>query len=291
MVIDQNSLSAHTAAVSVQRPKAGAGPIKWVLLAATVGLSFALPVIGSIIGYIPGRLVNKMEQNAEHESIAKHYSEEIGVRLGKAPEAVTRDDLYQVAARDAGFSQLLQGVQEQKDSADRSSLIGAGAGAALHGVGFVVGSLAADVGASVLFKKDEVFVLDATDAIEAKIAAGQPVSMEDVFTLRVAQNDVLASRILEETGKKFHKLDPSNKDDAGKLAKLYQSMPGLVEAAKRDAELLNTGKVKAQSLAVQTAPAQQEWAQRVGKKVPAAGGFRQQVEARRAQTATTQITT
>lgn len=291
MVIDQNSLSAHTAAVSVQRPKPGAGPIKWVLLAATVGLSFALPVLGSIIGYIPSRLTNKLEDNAEHDSIAQHYSEEIGARLGKDPKQVTRDDLHEVAARDAGFSQLLQGVQEQKDSADRSSLIGAGAGAVMHGVGFIVGSVAADVGASMLFKKDEVFVLDATDAIEAKIAAGQPVSMEDVFMLRVAQNDLLAERILQETGKKYHKLDPSNKDDAQKLTKLYQSMPGLVEAAKRDAELLNTGKVKAQSLAVQTAPAQQEWAQRVGKKPAASGGFRQQVEARRAQAATTQITT
>lgn len=276
MVIDQNSLSAHSAGVSVQRPKVGAGPVKWVLLAATVGLSFALPVIGSLIGYIPSRISNSLESNAEHDSIAKHFSEEIGMRIGKPPEAVTRDDLYEVAARDAGFNQLLQGVHEQKASADRGSLVGAGAGAVLHGVGMVVGSLAADVGVSALFKKDELYVLDVSDHIEEKLAAGEPVTAEDVFMLRVAQNDELALRIEQENGKKFQKLDEN------KRAQIMQAMPGLFDAAQNDAAALNARTIKTQQLAVQTAPDQQKWAHRVGRQ-PRAANFRAQVEASRAQ--------
>lgn len=286
MAVNQQSLSSRVAATSVQRPKPGAGPIKWAWMAGGIALAFALPVIGSIIGYVPNRIANKMDANAEHDSLATHFSGQIGKRLGKDPAKVTRADLYEVAAKDAGFAKLLQSSQQQKESADRSALVGAGAGAILHGSGAVkaiVGSIAADIGASAIFGKDDLFVSDVGDHIDAKRAAGEPVTAEDVFMMRLAQNDTLVQAVFEKTGKKFHKLDDA------KRAEIMQAMPALYEASQNDATLLNSGQLSSQELAVQTPQQQGGWTQRVGGKQSKASSFRDQVEARRSQPSAPQL--
>ncbi len=271
------------AVTSAQRIRGGAGAARWAWLAAGVALGFAIPVFGSLIGYIPSRIVNKMDAQAEHDSLAKRYSVQIAQRLGKNPMDVTRDDLYEVAAKDINFSKLLQSSQEQKASSDRSALVGAGVGSVLHGAGAVkaiASNIAADMGVAAIFGKEELYLSDAADHLDAKRAAGQPVVAEDMFMLRIAQNDRLAAEIQEKMGRKFHKLEAKDR------MAVMENMPELYNAAMADADDFNSGRKNSQQLATEAAPqraaAHDKWADRVGgRKTHAARSHRERVDASR----------
>lgn len=282
MAVEAGSLRSHVATISaMSRARAEPGMLKWGLMAVAAGLSF-IPVVGVPISYLPSRMMNALDAKAEQTSLANHYRVQIAQRMGIAPEEVTRQHLLELAAKDEAFAKLIAGSVADKAKANRSAAIGTavGTGASIFvpGAGMlgVIGAnIAADMGASLIFDKDEATVSAAADYFDEVRAAGQQVQPQDIMLLRVAQNEELSAEIEKNFGGKFHKLS------AMKRLEVAQSMPVLFQACVRDAMRLNEGSVTSQQLAVEKPPAM-NWQAAVGKRAKPATSFRAQVESRRA---------
>lgn len=275
MSVRSGSLVSHPVAV---RFNAGTGMVGWGLLATSVALAF-VPFVGWALSYVPSRLKNSLEAKADQDSLANHYRVQIAERLGISPEAVTRDDLLKLAAKDEAFGKLIQGSLNNQEDANRSVNISAAVGALLPGagaIGSIAAGLAADVGLGKIFSKDDVSVSDAADYLDQVRAAGGMVQPEDVMLLRVAQNPELQEKIQQYYGAKFHKLSASKRVDVAKEMKF------LYGACFNDKERLNAGLVTSQALAVEPPPAM-NWQEVVGKKSKPTISHRAQVEAQRAQ--------
>jgi hypothetical protein len=282
--INQSSIRAHTAGVSVQRPEAVRSKMYWVAMAGSLGLAFLGTVFGAL-SYFPAKFANRINANAEHESLAQHFKIQIADRLGVAPSEVTRDHLYDLATKDAAFAKLLEASAAEEKKDNRGSMIGAGVATALPVVGAVgslahIGtSLALTMGASI-FDKDILKVTDVTDHIEAKLAANELATADDLMLLRVAQNDELSKGITEQYGKQFHKLNSK------KRMEVIAQMPSLFDSTARDSTALNNQLVTTQDLAIEQAPKATNWSSRMSRKpsqgAGAQAGFRTQINQERA---------
>lgn len=254
----------------------------WALAAGSFVLGM-FPGIG-LASYIPSKMANNMKAEAEHDSIADHYRLQIAERLGVAPTAVTREHLYEAAAHDAGFSKLLESSMKQKASDDRKAGITAGLSGVAGAVGMSIGlgymatEMALHAGASSIFEKDTMTVLDVTDHIEAKMAQNMLVNPDDLMLLRVAQNEGLAVELEAKYGKPYHKLAPQQR------MQVIESMPSLFETTMRDATALNNRMVKPQDLALQQAPEPAKWSANRAKQQRQAG-FRARIAAEQARAA------
>ncbi len=259
MAINQASLTSNPTAVPVApRMQKGNGALYWLSLAVGMGvaaLTIPIPFVGSagsLLSYLPFRFSNSIEAKNQQESIANHFRVQIAERMGIAPEAVTRQHLLELAAKDEAFGKLIETSLHQQNSNNRNALIGSVVGTVIPGATIVQSlgtNLVANTAASVIFDKNEISIIDTTDHFDQVRASGGMVQPEDVMLLRVAQNDELQAQIMQDFGAKFHKLSPMKRVEA------MQALPKLYQACMRDAARLNSGRVTSQALAVEPPPA------------------------------------
>jgi hypothetical protein len=265
-----------------------------VLTATTVAIGFVAGGLGIVAGVGIDKIKNEVVASDQKKVLVNHFREQIAAQLGMDPSKVTVRDLDKAAEVNPAFRQLVGKVNREKDRADRTSIMAAGAvgaagvatggglllpGAAeitrhaatlgLHGAAAVGGGLASN-----LFNKDVLEVEDVMTHINGKVSQGQAVSSFDVMLLRIAQDEMLQKDIKQRGGKAFHQMNESEQ------RAVTAALPDLYAAAETDAQALNAGRISDKDLLVASpGQAQSSWTSRVGGRRARQGSFVQAYEA------------
>ncbi len=299
--------SSTTAAVSLKSgmEKAKGGFVNTALGVAVFAVAW-LGLPGMIGSFFIDRAKNDRVANEQKKVLADYYRVPVAAQLGIDPNSVTVKDLQLAAQVNPMVANAIAKVDREKNSQNRVALMAAGggiAGGALlggagllpgisglsHSAGHAVAHTVGSVGGSVagmavnpLFDKHVLETTDVAAHISEKRSQGQAVEANDIFLLRMAQDEQLQKQIKKQTGgHAFHKMNPAQQQV------VMQSMPELMQAAARDAELLNRGQIDEANLVMHSPGMQQRaeqggWAQRVGGQKMRAGSFAAQVNAERA---------
>lgn len=269
-----------------------------VLGIAAIGVAF-LGGFGIAASMAIDRYKNSKIASQQTQVLTNYFREQIATQLGKSPESVTSKDLELAARVNPAFRQVLDKVKQEKSSADRMSLFTGGgayvAGTAAAGLGWLPGgsgiaymaskfaadSVGAIVGgkASQMMNKDVLFAQDVVEHIDAKIKQGESITAFDIMLFRIAQDEKFQAAIKKQSSKPFHKMNEAEQ------RAITASMPELYDAAERDAEAVNQGRMTPQDLLVVSPGAVQQqgvWASKIGGSRAPRGSFVQAVEASRA---------
>ncbi|MBN8542801.1 MAG: hypothetical protein J0M34_00875 [Alphaproteobacteria bacterium] len=268
--------------------------------------AIALSVAGFAVALIPAGLFLSwgvdLYRNAEvakdqKKVLAKYYRSQIAAELGIDPNSVGHRELDMAAKTNPAFAKLVRKVDLEKERADRASHMSNGAAKVATFGGIIPGSGLAAKGvteavsgvaggfASMLFNKDTLTVQDVVSVIDEKTAQGAPIEAVDVMLLRIAQDEGLQEEIQKQFKKPLHKMNEVEQRS------VLAAMPDLYQLADRDAQAVNTGRLKHQDL-IMVSPGQQQQAfgqftARHGSRGGRQGSWAQQVNSQRA-TAPTQ---
>jgi hypothetical protein len=229
--------------------------------------------------------------------LADHYRQQIATQLGIDPSQVNVNALEMAARVNPMFANMLSKVKAEQSNENRALGLGAVVGGtavgwmpgvgALSGivskgtaeaVSHVTGTVAGGMAAS-FFNKDVLFTQDVIEHIDAKVKQSEPITAFDVMLLRIAQNEAFQAEIKKQSSKPFHKMNEAEQ------RAITASMPELYDAAERDAEAVNHGRMTPQDLLVVSPGAVQQqgvWASKIGGSRAPRGSFVQAVEASRA---------
>lgn len=236
--------------------------------------AIALTVAGFAVAIISGGLIGSwaidLYRNAEvakdqKNVLAKYYRNQIAAQLGIDPKRVGYQELELAAKSNPAFAKLVKKIEVEKERADRATHMSNGAakaaslGGIIPGTGLIaklgtetVGSVVGGF-ASMLFNKDTLTVQDVVSVIDEKAAQGASVEAMDVMLLRIAQNEGLQEDIKTQFKKPLHKMNEVEQRS------VLAAMPDLYELAARDAQAVNSGRIKHQDL-IMTSPGQQQQA-------------------------------
>jgi hypothetical protein len=268
-----------------------------VLGIAAIGVAF-LGGLGIAASMAIDRYKNSKIADQQTQVLTDYFREQIATQLGKSPDSVTSKDLELASRINPAFRQALEKVKQEKASANRTALFTGGgafvAGTAAAGLGWLPGGsgiaymaskFAADtVGAIVggtasqMMNKEVLFAQDVIEHIDAKIKQGAPIAVFDIMLLRIAQDEKFQAAIKKQSSKPFHKMNEAEQ------RVITASMPELYDAAERDAEAVNKGRMTPQDLLVISPGAVQQqgvWASKIGGSRTPRGSFVQAVEASR----------
>lgn len=224
------------------------------LFVATLVAGF-IPLVGTSISYVVDRRRNRIVEKKQKEVLADYYRPQIAAQLGISPESVTIHDLELAAQVNPMIAGAIKKVTSEKKSANRAaafSSVGASAVTLIPGVNGIANGLAkgavhlggAVVGgvASGIFDKDVLHVQDMVEHIDAKMAAGEAVTAQDIVLLRAAQDEKWQADFKKQNKQPFHKLDETSQ------AQVLTSMPDMLMGADKQAEALNRGLISPQNL-------------------------------------------
>lgn len=300
-----SSQVAGTATLNQRMAKAGGWKATMLMVgvfgAGLLGLVGMGP-LGAGVAFGLDRMRNSHIATKKKEILTDAMRVPIAAQLGIDPNTVSIHDLEKAAQVNPMIANVINKVDREKKSADRASVVVGAVGAT---VGLIPGvqsvtntaghllihggsAVAADMGTHALFDKKVLHTQDVMEHIDAKRAQGQPVTGQDVFMLRLAQNEAFQDQIKKQSGgKMFHKMN-----EAEQMV-VMQALPDDLAAAQGDAELLNNGSdlasmiVHSPSRAAQMAQ-QSSWASRVGGPRQQ-GSFADKVRAERAAPGTQQL--
>jgi len=290
--------SAHVAAGVVKKPQGNAGPLRWVLIGASVAVSL-LPA-GIFVSHFIDRFGNSVESKAKKKALTDWYRNQIGQQLGIDPGRVTYRDLELAAQSNSTFRSMLDKVTKEEDLSNRASMVGtalavpfsalpfAGEAAKAAGKSVSMAAMGVQMGGTMaagMITKDELLVDDVSTMINEKRVAGQQLTAHDVFTLRLAHNKELQDQIKKEHGKRFHKMTPEQQ------AAVMQLMPEMAATSEKEAYAVNQGIMSEQDLTVASAapPAAGGFAAQAGNGRQQKGSFRAKIDAERAAGANMQM--
>ncbi len=276
----------------------------WKTMALTVA-AFSVPFLGIFgIGVGVGALAtswaidrykNSIVTQNKKKVLVDYYREQIAAQLGIDPSQVNVNALEMAARVNPMFANMLNKVKAEHTKENFALGFGSIAGGTvglIPGVGalsglvkegtaetvkMITGSVVGGMAAS-FFNKDVLFTQDVAEHIDAKVKQGEAITSFDVMLLRIAQDEKFQAAIKKQSNKPFHKM--SEAEQRAVLA----TMPGFYDAAERDAEAVNQGRITQQDLLVVSPGAVQQqtsWAQRTGGPRAARGSFTQAVEASR----------
>lgn len=276
--------------------KAKGGFMQTALGVAVMAAGF-FGIAGISASYFIERHKNQRAANRQLDVLADYYRAPVAAQLGIDPNSVNVKDLALAARVNPQIANAIAKVDREKNSQNRIAGLaatgGAVGGAALagagwlpgvsgishtvsHGIAHAVGSVGgsvAGIAANPLFDKKVLATQDVVEQLDAKRKADQPVTTEDIFMLRLAQDEKLQAQIKKDRGTHFHKMNPAQQ------TLLMQAMPEMMQAAEADAQLVNAGRIDPAGLIVQSPGS---WANRVGGPRAMGSGFMQQEQARRA---------
>ncbi|MFN7401700.1 MAG: hypothetical protein ACK5R4_05135 [Alphaproteobacteria bacterium] len=258
------------------------GPLGWASISASTGIDW---------------FKNKLVTNDKKKVLADHYRQQIATQLGIDPSQVNVNALEMAARVNPMFANMLSKVKAEHSNENRALVTGAVVAKAavgwIPGVGAlsgivskgtaemvsqVTGSLAGGMAAS-FFNKDVLFTQDVIEHIDAKVKQSEPITAFDVMLFRIAQDEKFQAAIKKQSSKPFHKMNEAEQ------RAITASMPELYDAAERDAEAVNHGRMTPQDLLVVSPGAVQQqgvWASKIGGSRAPRGSFVQAVEASRA---------
>ncbi|MFN7401874.1 MAG: hypothetical protein ACK5R4_06035 [Alphaproteobacteria bacterium] len=304
MRVNGSRVAAIAEPLTVRLQKAAGWNFKTIALSvAALSVSF-IGVFGAGIGvgalgasWAIDRYKNNVITNDKKKILADHYREQIATQLGIRPQEVNVKTLEMAARVNPMFANMLAKVKAEHANENRALTMGTVVGGAaaswipgigaLSGVvskgvqetvGHVTGSVAGGMAAS-FFNKDVLFTQDVAEHIDAKMKQGEPITAFDVMLLRIAQNEAFQAEIKKQSSKPFHKMNEAEQ------RVITASMPELYDAAERDAEAVNQGRMTPQDLLVVSPGAVQQqdvWASKIGGSRAPRGSFVQAVEASRA---------
>lgn len=270
----------------------------WKTMALTAA-AFAAGMLGAFgmgASWAVDRYKNSVAAHDKKQVLADYYREQIATQLSIDPSQVNVKTLEMAARVNPMFANMLSKVKAEQANENRSLMMGTALGAAagswIPGVGAISSTAAkatvhaaAQIGGAVtggmaasFFNKDVLFTQDVVEHIDAKVKQGEAITSFDVMLLRIAQDEKFQAAINKQSNKPFHKM--SEAEQRAVLA----TMPGFYDAAERDAEAVNQGRITQQDLLVVSPGAVQQqasWAQRTGGPRAARGSFTQAVEASR----------
>jgi len=281
------------------RLEKAAGWKNWKMVALTAA-AFAAGMLGGVgmgASWAVDRYKNSVVTNDKKKVLADYYREQIATQLGIDPSQVNVNTLEMAARVNPMFANMLNKVKAESTNDNRSLIMGTALGAAagswvpgvgaisnaaakatVHAAAQIGGAVAGGMAAS-FFNKDVLFTQDVAEHIDAKIKQGEPITSFDVMLLRIAQDEGMQAAIKKHGGKALHKMNEAEQ------RAVLATMPGFYDAAERDAEAVNQGRITQQDLLVVSPGAVQQqtnWAQRVGGRPRAArGSFTQAVDASR----------
>jgi hypothetical protein len=274
------TIALTVAALSVSLLGIFGGPIGWKSIAASYGID---------------RYKNSLVTRDKKEVLADHYRAQIATQLGIDPSQVNVNTLEMAARVNPMFANMLNKVKAEQANENRALALGSVAGGMVGGipgvgvfsgivkegtaetVKFMTGSIVGGMAAS-FFNKDVLFTQDVAEHIDAKIKQGEPITSFDVMLLRIAQDEGMQAAIKKHGGKALHKMNEAEQ------RAMLATMPDFHDAAERDAEAVNQGRITQQDLLVVSPGAVQQqtnWAQRVGGRRASSGSFTQAVDASR----------
>lgn len=270
----------------------------WKTIALTTA-AFAAGMLGAFgmgASWAVDRYKNSVVARDKKQVLADYYRDQIATQLGIDPSRVNVNALEMAARVNPMFANMLSKVKTEQANENRSLMMGTALGAAagswIPGVGAISNTAAkatvhaaAQIGGAVtggmaasFFNKDVLFTQDVAEHIDAKVKQGEAITSFDVMLLRIAQDEKFQAAIKKQSNKPFHKMSEAEQ------RAVLTTMPDFYDAAERDAEAVNQGRITQQDLLVVSPGAVQQqasWAQRTGGPRAARGSFTQAVEASR----------
>ena len=296
MKVTGHSVAAIAEPLTTRLQKAAGWNWKTIALTVAAVSAGMLGAFGMGASWAVDRYKNSVVAHDKKVVLANYYREQIATQLGIDPSRVNVNALEMAARVNPMFANMLSKVKAEHANEIRSLMMGTALGAAagswIPGVGAISNTaakatvhLAAQIGGAVtggmaasFFNKDVLFTQDVAEHIDAKMKQGEAITSFDVMLLRIAQDENFQTAIKKQSNKPFHKM--SEAEQRAVLA----TMPGFYDAAERDAEAVNQGRITQQDLLVVSPGAVQQqtsWAQRTGGPRAARGSFTQAVEASR----------
>lgn len=258
---------------ATERASSFTNPRNLTLMAGALVVAL-IPVVGIALSTGVDRFKNSEVAKEQKQALVNHFREQIAAQVGKAdPSKVTVADLdLAVKANPRVFGNLVAKVNVEEERNNRASLMSMGtayaAGGFIPGLGVVshLGGAVAGGMASNLFNKEQLMTQDVVEMINQKATQQQPVTSFDIMLLRISQ-DVALQEQIKKHGKPFHQMSETEQ------RAVTAALPDLYEAAERDAQALNSGRITEQDLLLSSpganpiaSPQQQKasWSQRVG---------------------------
>lgn len=234
----------------------------WSTALKVAAMAAAFIPAGFLISMGVDRIRNGVIADRQNEVLADHYKSQVANTLGIDPEKVNIHDLRLAARVNPMVRSAIDKVMREKDSANRSALLGNGAVGALTLGGVLPGinglarmaivdapALVAGNVVSSLFDKDVLMVHDVMEHLDAKQHAGEAVTAQDVLLLRIAQSEDWQKAFAKQYGMAFHKMNEAQQRSvinvlpSGTYAEAQESATKLANGQIKVADLLTPSQV------------------------------------------------
>jgi|GEM_PF-5591453 len=216
------------------------------------GVPIPLPLpgvqtIGNVAGAGIGFVVANRKAEKETNKLVNQYRDVIAEQLGIPENKVDMKALLFAARKNKKLERALHAIEDERGSHPFINIfsvsgmaLGLVLGMPIPVIGWIVGPIIGGfvgswMGNAMLAPDPMMNPQQHMREIFVKADRRQPVSMRDIFALRVSQHPDLNEKIINQYGKSFFALSPRDQTH------VFNHYAGLAQQCERDAQLCNQG--------------------------------------------------